>query len=168
MELVPGVAGLCTLGDIVQFVLNCVAQLIGCIAVGCLLKKRKVHVFRLGVIGVNKGVLLLGWEICISIIAWCRQVECASTFLIEDAFEFFFSWFNQLGSISSYSQKRFRAWQRTPFIKYVKFYQNTVKRLLWELAFWNQRSIVFLESDDKFWTSCFAKLINVLTVDFRC
>lgn len=29
------------LGDIVQFVLNCVAQLIGCIAVDCFLKKRK-------------------------------------------------------------------------------------------------------------------------------
>lgn len=28
-------------GDIVQFVLNCVAQLIGCLAVVCLLKKRK-------------------------------------------------------------------------------------------------------------------------------
>lgn len=34
-------AGLCALGDIVQFVLNCVVQLTGCIAVGCLLKKRK-------------------------------------------------------------------------------------------------------------------------------
>lgn len=34
-------AGLCTLGDIVQFGVNCVAQLVRCIAVGCPLKKRK-------------------------------------------------------------------------------------------------------------------------------